>query len=157
MSQDPVKELNTLTSRAELAAAAVGSMYAVNELGKAIADNDDGEGDHYTKAAIGAAVAIGAFYHLQNKVSHEKPDNDNHHSHRHYPEENHEHHHPDPPHYTRHRLEEAAAMYSVGKELLGDKRHHIAHLVAETLGAIGAIKDINARHRDQEFKKVSGA
>ena len=159
MSNDPnAKELNTLSSRAELAAAALGSVYAANEFGKAIADNDEGAGDHYVKAAVGAAVAVGAFHQLQKKVSRESIETDGgHHPHVDHHGGHHERHsHHDeparlgePPHHTRHLLEEAAGLYSVGKELLGDKRHHVAHLIAEAMGAVGAIKDIQARGKER--------
>ncbi|KAL6247509.1 hypothetical protein RBB50_005855 [Rhinocladiella similis] len=64
----PEDDLNSLKSRAEVAAAALSSVYAANELGKALTEEDRHElSDHYLRAAIGAAVAVGAFYQLQKK------------------------------------------------------------------------------------------
>ena len=51
------RKLNTPSSRAELAAAAVSSVYAVNEFSKAIEEDDKDANDHYLKAAVGAAIA----------------------------------------------------------------------------------------------------
>jgi len=42
-------------------------------------------------------------------------------------------------------LEEAVGAYGFSKELLGDRKHHVAHLVAEALGAAALIKDIRDR------------
>jgi hypothetical protein len=44
-------------------------------------------------------------------------------------------------------LEEVAGLYALGSELLGDKRHHVAHLVVEAVDATGLIKDLRDRIR----------
>lgn len=63
----PSQELHTLSSHAEVAAAALGSVCAANELGKALTDNHDEATDHYLKVTVGAAVAVGAYYQLSKK------------------------------------------------------------------------------------------
>jgi hypothetical protein len=56
----PHPELHSLSSHAEVAAAALGSVYAANELGKAINDHDN-ETNHFVKAVVAATVAVGAY------------------------------------------------------------------------------------------------
>jgi hypothetical protein len=133
------KDLHTFSSHAEVAAAALGSVYAASELGKAIQDHEGGGNEHWVKAAIGATVAVGAYEMLSRKQN-TTPGHDHHSHYNHHSE-----HEASPPHHTRHLLEEAAGAYSLGKELMGDNRHHIAHLVAEAVGATGLIKDIQNR------------
>jgi hypothetical protein len=131
-------ELHSFSSHAELAAAALGSVVAANEFGKAVSDHDDHETDRFVKAAVAATVAIGAYEMLRKKM-------EPHHSHPGggYPTT-----HPtpsDPKHHKRHMVEEAAGLYALGRELLGDKKHHITHLVAEAVGATGLIKELRDR------------
>ncbi|KIW59463.1 hypothetical protein PV05_03910 [Exophiala xenobiotica] len=151
------RDLHTFKSHAELAAAALGSVYAANELSKALTDEDAHDNtDHYLRAAVGAAVAVGAYHQLQKKRHHDDSDSSSdeddhiHKEHREHSGEKHHHHHPDPPGHGRHLLEEAAGAYSLGKELLGDRRHHVVHLIAEALGAVGALRDIQGRKRIEE-------
>lgn len=127
---------HTLPSNIDVAAAALGSVYAANELGKALNDHDNKDATpHYLKALVGAAVAVGAYEMARNKT---KDGND-----------------PplggesgEPPHHGRHLLEEAVAAYALGKDLLGGRKHDVAHLVAEALGATGLIKDIRDRRHE---------
>lgn len=132
----PGQSLHTFASHAEVAAAALGSVYAVNEFGKALADDTDGSDGRFIKAAVGAAVAVGAYHQLSKKADKIKKNGSNQNSDRY------------PPHHSRHLLEEAAGAYALGKELLGDDKHHIAHLIAEAMGATGLIRDIQHRHQD---------
>jgi hypothetical protein len=134
------QELHSLSSQTEVAAAALGSVYAANEMKKVI-DNNDDPTDHFVKAAVAAAVAVGAYEMLRRKKerfdshsgsngstnsgSHQKPH--------------------EPQHHKGYLLEEAVGAYGLGKELLGDKKHHFAHLVAEALGATGLVKDARDR------------
>lgn len=140
-SLPPHHELHSLSSHAEVAAAALGSVYAANEFGKAINDSDDNNTDHFVKAAVAATVAVGAYEMLRRKK-------ESHHSHSGsggstnataYPTSS------EPKHHKKYVLEEAAGLYALGRELLGDKRHHVAHLVAEAVGATGLIKDLRDR------------
>ncbi|KIW23110.1 uncharacterized protein PV07_11336 [Cladophialophora immunda] len=102
-------ELHTFAAHAETAVAAVGSVYAANELGKALRDESKHEAsDHYLKAAIGAAVAVGAFHQLSKKVEDHQDDrhsihpekqpagSSRHHHHHHHHQSNmpHQHHYP---------------------------------------------------------------
>lgn len=151
----PNQELHTLSTHAEVAAAALGSVYAANELGKALADHHEEATDHYLKATVGAAVAVGAYHQLPKKADRRRKqgadsmsssDDGMQHPCQSPSDHHNDHHHP---HHRRHLLEEAAGAYSLGKELLGDKEHHVAHLIAEAMGAAGMIRDI--RYRQQEI------
>ena len=130
-------ELHNSSSHTEIAAAALGSVYAANELGKALNDHDDNnQTEHFLKASVAAVVAIGAFEMLRRKM-----DEQNGHptSTKAHPTST------EPRHHKRHVLEEAAGLYALGKELLGDNKHHVAHLVAEAVGATGLLKDVRDR------------
>lgn len=50
-------------------------------------------------------------------------------------------HHRSPRGHKRRLAEEIMAVYALGEELMGNKKHHVAHLVAEALGAVAAYKD----------------
>ncbi|KIW87626.1 uncharacterized protein Z519_11600 [Cladophialophora bantiana CBS 173.52] len=159
-------ELHTFSAHAETAVGAAASVYAAHELGKAFHDEDKHDvSDHYLKAAIGAAVAVGAFYHLSKKVEeyndkghpihsvihHHEPPRHRRHGGPHH----HHHHHSDdndfvgyerwsyeePPHDRNRLLEQANEAYHVGKELLGEERDHVTQLFAEAIGAASALKD----------------
>jgi hypothetical protein len=43
--------------------------------------------------------------------------------------------------HTRRLVEELAGAYSLGRELLGDKEHHVAHLIAEAIGGTALFKE----------------
>jgi hypothetical protein len=131
----PPPNLHSASSHAEVAAAALGSVYAANEFGKAINEHTDNQTEHFLKAAVAATVAIGAFEMLRRKVD------------EHGGQQTSTKSHPTPyePHYKRHILEEAAGAYALGKELLGDNKHHFAHLVAEAVGATGLLKGVRDR------------
>jgi hypothetical protein len=136
----PHTELHSLSSHAEVAAAALGSVYAANEFGKAINDHDN-ETDHFVKAAVAATVAVGAYEMLRRQK-------ERHNSHPGSAGSTNAKAHPtssEPQHHTKYVLEEAAGLYAFGKELLGDRKHHVAHLVLEAIGATGLIKDVRDR------------
>jgi hypothetical protein len=136
----PHPELHGLSSHAEVAAAALGSVYAANEFGKAINDHDN-ETDHFVKAAVAATVAVGAYEMLRRQK-------EQHNSHPGSADSTNAKTRPtssEPRHHTKYLLEEAAGLYAFGKELLGDRGHHVAHLVAEAVGATGLIKDVRDR------------
>ena len=125
---------HTPPSNIDLIAAAIGSVYAADELGKALNDHDKkGATPHYLKALVGAAVAVGAYEMAKTKEGNDPP----------LEGESGE-----PPHHVRHLLEEAVGAYVLGKDLLGDRKHHVAHLVAEALGATGLNKDLRDRHHE---------
>jgi hypothetical protein len=130
--QSPQKqhEYHTLSSHAEIAVAALGSVYAAHEFGKAIDDVDDNNTEHFMKAAVAATVAVGAYeMHRRKTEPHATASPTS----------------SEPKHHKKYMLEEAAGLYALGKELLGDRKHHVTHLVAEAVGATGLIKDIRGR------------
>jgi hypothetical protein len=43
--------------------------------------------------------------------------------------------------HKRRLAEEIVGAYALGQEIMGHKKHHIAHVVAEVLGAVAALKD----------------
>jgi hypothetical protein len=47
----------------------------------------------------------------------------------------------DPPGHKRRLAEEIVRAYSLGQEIMGHKKHHVAHVVAEVLGAVAAMND----------------
>lgn len=166
-----LKELNKMSgsSKADIAGAAVGTVITVDQLMRAIEAAHEHKEDHAKKhmmyAGVGAAVAIGAMELLRrDELKHSHP-----HPHHHSDSsssgdedvefiERHHHHHdghddeeivrymPKPddhiPHGHKRRLaEEIVGAYALGQEIMGHKKHHMAHIVAEALGAIAAVKD----------------
>jgi hypothetical protein len=85
------------------------------------------------KAAVAATVAVGTYEMLRRK----EESHNSHFASGHstnamaYPTS------PKPKHHTKYMLEEATGLYALGSELLGDKRHPAAHLVAEAVRATG--------------------
>ncbi|OAP64595.1 hypothetical protein AYL99_00567 [Fonsecaea erecta] len=159
MPESNNKGLHSFKTNVEVAAMAGSGVYAANELGKAVAEDYKDASDHYVKAAVGAAVAVGAFQLLKKQKREREEDDyassdDEEHHHRHEPRprrhSHHEHHHEhsESPGHTRRLLEEAVGAYSLGKELLGDRRHHVIHLVTEALGAVAAVKEVNDRSKE---------
>lgn len=45
--------------------------------------------------------------------------------------------------HKRRLAEELVGAYSLGKQLLGDKKHRITHLVADAVGAAALLKEVN--------------
>ncbi|OAL38017.1 hypothetical protein AYO20_02850 [Fonsecaea nubica] len=151
--------LHSLKTNFEVAAMAASGVYAANELGKAVAEDYKDANEHYVKAAVGAAVAVGAFHLLQKQKREREEDeyissSDEEQHHRHSPRprrhSHHEHHHEhlEGPGHTRRLLEEAVGAYSLGKELLGDRRHHVIHLITEALGAVAAAREVSERNKE---------
>jgi hypothetical protein len=132
---------------AELAIGASGAVVATDQVIKSMYSEDD-QFEHLLKAGIGAAVAIGAYEKLRRgELSPEASAGHHHHSNsssRSRRDDNLSTH----PHNTRHIFEEIIGAYTLGKELLGDKRHHIAHLVGEAIGATGLVQELRERERD---------
>jgi hypothetical protein len=50
-------------------------------------------------------------------------------------------------------LEEVIEAYSLGREILGDRKHHVAHLLGEALGATGLIQELRARDKLNEEER----
>ncbi|KAJ5742338.1 hypothetical protein N7533_011747 [Penicillium manginii] len=53
--------------------------------------------------------------------------------------------------HKRRLAEELMGAYSLGKQLLGDNKHKVAHLVADAVGAAALLKEIN--HHDLRNRK----
>jgi len=140
--------------RVEMGAAAAGSVYALDQLLEGLQAEKHRDGkeadEHYLKALASAAVAIGAYMMLQkNKDVHHKretnvliSDNCSEHS---FDEESHENGVEDG--HRRRLIEEAAGAYAFGRDLMGEHKHQIAHLVAEGLGAAGLFKEVRAHSK----------
>ena len=154
------------SSKADLAAAATSTVITADQLMKAIEASHEGKNDHAKKhlgyAAVGAAVAVGAMELLRRdelRKRHEDSDSedevvvvdaDSHHHHHHHgdyhdteivhvsPRSGRDH---EPKGHKRRLAEEIAGAYSLGQEIMGHKKHHVAHVVAEVLGAVAAMKD----------------
>ncbi|KAE8356866.1 hypothetical protein BDV28DRAFT_144779 [Aspergillus coremiiformis] len=176
--------LHTFKAHAKTAVAAGGAVYAADQLIKSFDDDDDDSSttSHLLKAAVGAAVAVGALEMLNHdehlpsyrrlfKKKYEGHSSSHEHS-RSYKEEDvhteagaevtdtrlvrkeqrsgsssrsssvssHESGH------KRRLAEELIGAYSLGKQLLGDKKHQVAHLVADAVGAAALLKEI--KHHD---------
>jgi hypothetical protein len=43
--------------------------------------------------------------------------------------------------HKRRLAEEIVGAYALGQEIMGHRKHHVAHVVAEVLGAVAAMKD----------------
>jgi hypothetical protein len=148
--------------KAELGAAAAGSAYAVTQLVEGLRSQQHGASnkanEHYLKAAAGAAVAVGAYEMLnsekESQTSNLRASETAYRSESHGVKRRHSNKHSTPTRksrnheagHTRRVLEETAGAYALGRELMGDKKHHKAHLAAEALGAIGLLKEAR-RHR----------
>jgi hypothetical protein len=125
---------------AELAIGATGAIYAGDQIIHSI-ESEDNKLNHAVKAAIGAAVAIGAYELLRrNDIASSKQPNG-----RPRPKTTGRSNSPRPKHHDRHLAEEVLGAYALGKELLGDRKHHIAHLVGEAIGATGLLKELSAK------------
>ena len=44
--------------------------------------------------------------------------------------------------HKRRLAEELVGAFSLGKQLLGDKKHQVAHLVADAVGAAAVLKEV---------------
>jgi hypothetical protein len=153
----PDNHHHSLTDDATLAIGATGAVVTADQLLK-MTDEEEDKTAHLLKAAIGAAVAVGAWELLRRAEADGKPihlfnssrsrsrsvsrsRSRNRSSSRSSEKIR---------HHTRHVLEEVIGAYSLGREMLGDRRHHVAHLVGEALGATGLIKELRARDKLDE-------
>ena len=135
---------------AELAVGASGAVIAIDQIMKSL-DSKEHQTSHLVKAGIGAAVALGAYSLLQQdeakgrkrrpSVSSSKSESRSRSSSPHIK------------HHDRHLAEEILGAYALGKELMGDKRHRIVHLVGETIGAAGAWQDMRARDEAEKHNR----
>lgn len=142
------------STRLDVAALAASGVLTADELMKAVEANhkhcSDIQKHHLTHAAISAAVAVGAFELLRRDrekggdvedrrpvvveedgedivVRSEKHRHDRHYCH-HNGQCDESYHSPHG--HKRRLLEEIAGAYSLGEEMIGNQKHHVAHLVS---------------------------
>ena len=130
-----------MTEDAELAVGATGAVFAADQIVKSL-DSEDQQLNHALKAAIGAAVAIGA-YELLRRADEASPKQQNGQLKPKTKSRS-----PHPKNHGRYLAEEILGAYSLGKELLGDRKHHVVHLVAEAIGATGLVQELTAKEKD---------
>jgi hypothetical protein len=126
---------------AVLAASVIGM---ADEIMEGVRDNrDDLKSEarsHYVKAAIAGAIAIGAFEML--KKDEHLDDGAHHHPHPHSKHHKGKH-HVDGDGHARDLVAEALGAYSLGRQMLGHKDHHILKLVAEGLGVAALAREVD--------------
>jgi hypothetical protein len=147
----------TGSSKVDLATVATSSVITVDQLMKAVEEHHEGPKRHLAYAAVGATVAIGALellrrdelrlresdYSNETAVAH--AEHSHHHHHRHDSETveispNSEATY-EPEGHKRRLAEEIAGAYSLGQEIMGHKKHHVTHIVAEVLAVVAALKN----------------
>ena len=124
------------------------TVVTVDQLMQAIKDHNEhhpeDEGQHYLKAAIAGAIAVGAYEALKkddNTGNYKHHSGNSHGSHNGDHNKNgHEHNNQDNGH-TRHLLEETFGAYALGRQAMGHNNHLIVKLIAEGLGAVGLYKE----------------
>ncbi len=132
----------------ELAIGATGAVVATDQVMKSL-DPEDHQLDHFLKAGIGAAVAVGAYEMLRRaELSPEASPGHHHHQSNSSSRSRRGSNSSNPEHHGRHLVEEIIGAYNLGKELLGDKKHHVVHLVGEAIGATGLVQELRERDRD---------
>ena len=158
------------SSKADLAGAATATVLTVDQLMRAIEASHEGKEDHAKThlmyAGVGAAVAVGAMELLRRDEKRKRHERDrssssddeldddvevierhHHHDRHHHVDEEIVRYEPSkprdhtPPGHKRRLAEEIAGAYALGQEIMGHKKHHMAHIVAEALGAVAAVKD----------------
>lgn len=98
--------------------------------------NPDEAKEHYVKAAIAGAIALGAYKMMESdenqwRHNHGEPDM---------------YYDPKPPaspdsHHTRDLIAEAAGAYALGRQMMGHKNHFMLKLIAEGLGAAALARE----------------
>jgi hypothetical protein len=138
----------SITEDTELLIGATGAVYAEDQIIHSI-ESEDHKLTHALKAAIGAAVAVGAYELLRrdDKASSKHPHGQPQSKTRHKSDPL------EPEHHHRHLAEEVLGAYALGKEMLGDRKHHISHLVEEAIGATGLFKELTARENEKSHRK----
>ncbi|KAF8858168.1 hypothetical protein BDZ45DRAFT_726154 [Acephala macrosclerotiorum] len=147
-------------SKAEMAVVAMAGVYAGGRLMRGMKDKKEVDhGDmkaHFVRAAIGAAVAVGALEMMRKEKKHLS---DNHQGTEHEGSESEsdedpvdstalapgrgekgaqqtrQHHH----HDTVKLIQDSAAAYRLGRNVMGNRDHSIVLLIAEALGALGLL------------------
>lgn len=146
--------------KADMAAAAISAIYAGDQLMKGVkaneVQNEKDADSHFIKAAIGAAVAIGALELLKRDkeaVSHEVSDGEGRQSENEYDLSmdiaKHEkqvqvgthstEHKPNPLRHSARLIQDSAAAYRLGRKIMGHDTQGIVVLVAEAIGGLGLL------------------
>lgn len=91
---------------------------------------------HYVKAAIAAAIALGAYKMMEADENQERKDHGE-------PEMGYD---PKPdappdPHHTRDLIAEAVGAYALGRQMMGHKHNFMLKLIAEGLGAAALARE----------------
>jgi hypothetical protein len=136
---------------------------AVDQIMKTFS-SEEHKTQHAVKAAIGTAVAIGAFELLRREEEKERQGGRRRSSSGHRRSSSvrrrsssvqrwgssSRSRSPSPRNHFRHLAEEVLGAYGVGKEMMGDKKHHVAHLVEAVIGAVGMVHDARAHNETGE-------
>jgi len=159
--------------RAEAAVMAASVVATADQIIKGIQDsreNDSDEAtDHYVKAAIAGAIAIGAYEMMKRDEAHasghsdhgDHGDHGDHHVSFEKQHHEHAHKHHDPPHphkgdhhehdgHKKDLMAEALAAYSLGRQKMGHKDHWILKLAAEALGGAALVKEVDNEVVDKD-------
>jgi len=147
-----------LAQTAEVAIGATGAVIAADQFLKAVDQDHEDKTKHIVKGSIGAAIAIGAWemYKQQEERGERRSRSMSRSRSRSVNRSMSRSRSPSSErvkHHKRRMFEEIVGAYALGKELLGDKHHHIAHLVGEALGATALVKDFTERNRIEEEER----
>jgi hypothetical protein len=127
-------------SKLGIATAAVTGVVAADQLAKGLRaerHKSDHAIDHFTKAGVNAAVAIAALGLLTHdttatdivkkisKTTRNITPDDNYSGH------------------SRRLVEEIIGAYSLVQEMIGNTKHHTAHMILEALGGVAALRDMH--------------
>lgn len=120
----PAEQKMDLGENIELFASATGAVLAADQIMKSI-NSEEHAVSHLVKAGIGPAEAIGAYELLLRAQNEDNASGNGSHVSGHSSRSA----SPHSRHHDRHLAEEIIGAYGLGKELLGNMRHHISHIV----------------------------
>jgi len=158
----------TSMPKADTAVMATSVVSMADEIMQAVRENrehhPENSQSHYLKAAIAAAIAVGAFQMLKKDEHLEEREEHSHHGHaghrartvgdrvviykddhpQHSEHKDHkDHHEHSSSGHTRDMITEALGAYALGRQMLGHDDHRILKLVAEGLGAAAFAKEVD--------------
>lgn len=151
----------SIVQDAELLTSAAAAVYGTDHLLKATDPHEDATKE-MAKAAIAAAVAVGAFELVRRAEA--KGDTDYYRRSRSWLPDNRSrerskshdasgHSSGEVRHHKAHFAEELIGAYALGKELLGDKKHHVGYMVAEAIGGLGGFQELRGRDRIEDEER----
>ncbi len=132
----------SIENNAKLVAGTGAALFAADQAVKSFENEDDHRMEHIINAGIGAAIAVGAYHMLKSSSDH--------HAHHSSASSSTRQHSEPPPHRNLILAEEIIGIYNLGKELMGDKKHHVRHLIGEAFGVAGLMQQLREREREQE-------